>query len=88
MKKVGILTTVAAGVFATVAMYASASYAKDDPVAQNTATVWVGGKGETSFADKLNKMHAEMEAKGFKVTDVEIYTENGDMRGAFVTYVR
>jgi hypothetical protein len=29
-----------------------------------------------------------MEAKGFKVADVEIYTENGDMRGAFVTYVR
>jgi hypothetical protein len=29
-----------------------------------------------------------METKGFKFSDMEIYTENGDMRGAFVTYVR
>ena len=88
MKQVTTLTTAAAGLLATVAMCVSASYAKDDPFPQNTMTVWVGGKGESSFAEKLNKMHAEMEAKGLKVTDVEIYTENGDMRGAFVTYVR
>jgi maltose-binding protein MalE len=88
MKKVRILTTAAAGLLVTVAMFVSASRAKDDPVPQNTTTVWVGGKGESSFAEKLNKMHAEMETKGFKVTDVEIYIEDGDMRGAFVTYVR
>jgi maltose-binding protein MalE len=88
MKKATILTTAAAGLLATVAMFAAASHAKDDPVPQNTTTVWVGGKGESGFAEKLNKMHVEMETKGFKFSDMEIYTENGDMRGAFVTYVR
>jgi hypothetical protein len=88
MKKATIVPTAAAGLLATVLMFVSASYAKDDPAPQNTTTVWVGGKGESTFAEKLNKMHAEMETKGLKVIDVEIYTENGDMRGAFVTYVR
>jgi hypothetical protein len=88
MNKSTILTTAAAGLLTTVGMFVAASHAKDDPAPQNTATVWVGGKGESSFAEKLNKMHAEMEAKGFKVIDMEIYTENGDMRGAFVTYAR
>ena len=88
MHKATIFTSTAAGLFATAAMFAAASNAKDDPVPQNTSTVWVGGKGESSFAEKLNKTHADMESKGLKVIDVEIYTENGDMRGAFVTYAR
>jgi ABC-type sugar transport system substrate-binding protein len=88
MKKATILTTAAAGLLATVAMFVAASYAQDDPVPQNTTTVWVDGKGQSGFAEKLNKMHADMEAKGSKFSDLEIYTENGDMKGAFVTYVR
>jgi hypothetical protein len=50
--------------------------------------VWIDGKGQQGFSEKLNKMHAGMEAKGFKFGDMEIYTEDGDMQGAFITYVR
>ena len=36
----------------------------------------------------MNKVHAEMEAKGWKFGNLALYTEDGDMQGAFVTYVR
>lgn len=89
MKKVTILTTAAAGLFAAAAMFVAASHAKDDaPVAQNTTTVWVDGKGQKGFAEKVNKMHAVMEAKGFRFGELVIYDEDGDMQGAFITYVR
>ena len=51
-------------------------------------TVFVSGHGESSMADKVNKMHAEMAAKGWRFADLDVYTENGDMQGIFVTYVR
>jgi hypothetical protein len=82
------LATLIAGVLVAGALFSTTPYAADEPVAQNVTTVWVGGKGESSFAERMNKMHAEMEAKGWKFSDMQIYTENGDMRGAFVTYVR
>lgn len=88
MKKATILPTAAAGLLATVAMFVAASHAQDEPVPQNTTSVWLDGKGQSGFAEKLNKMHADMEAKGLKFSEMEIYTEDGDMQGAFVTYVR
>lgn len=69
-------------------LFSAVTHGKDEPVAQNTVTVWVDGKGQSSFADKVNKMHVQMEAKGLKFADLAIYTEDGDMQGAFVTYVR
>jgi len=53
-----------------------------------TSTVWVGGKGQKSMAKKLNETHVEMNAQGWRFVDLEVYTENGDMQGFFVTYVR
>jgi hypothetical protein len=89
MKKTTILTTAAAGLLAAVGMFAAATVAKDDePVAQSTTTVWVDGKGQTGFAERMNKMHAAMEGKGWKFGNLAIYTEDGDMQGAFVTYIR
>ena len=61
---------------------------KDDDANAKIKTVWVDGKGSTGFSDKLNKKHAEMLALGWSFADLEIYTENGDMQGAFVTYER
>ena len=88
MKKATMLTTVLAGLLATAGLFAVTSHAKDEvAVAQNTTTVWIDGKGQQGFSEKLNKMHAQMEAKGWKFGDMEIYTEDGDMKGAFVTYV-
>ena len=89
MKRTTTLATVTAAVVATVTLFSATNHAADEPVAaQNTQTVWVDGKGQTSFAEKANKMHAAMEAKGWKFTDMEVYSEDGDMQGAFVTYVR
>lgn len=51
-------------------------------------TVWVDGKGQKSMADKANKMHAEMAAQGWRFEGLDVYTEDGDMKGLFVTYVR
>jgi maltose-binding protein MalE len=79
---------VSAAVCASVLLFSAASRSKDEPVAQNTMTVWVDGKGQSGFAEKLNKMHGEMEAKGMKFVDMAVYVEDGDMQGAFVTYVR
>ena len=87
MRRKPALTTLLAGVLATAGLFASVSHAKDEPVAQNVKTVWVGGKGQTTFSEKVNEMHAAMEAKGWKFADMEIYVEDGDMQGAFVTYV-
>jgi hypothetical protein len=90
MNKASVLSTaVTVAALAMATLFPSFSHGKDEAVvAQNVTTVWVDGKGQTSFAKKVNEMHAEMEAKGWKFVDLAIYTENGDMQGAFVTYVR
>lgn len=36
----------------------------------------------------INKMHARMEAEGWTYKDMGVYTEDGDLQGVFVTYVR
>jgi hypothetical protein len=59
----------------------------DDPSATIT-TLFVDGKGQSGFAEKVNKIHAEMAAKGWKFAGLDLYTENGDMKGVFVTYTR
>ena len=51
-------------------------------------TVWLDGKGQSSMADKVNKLHADMAAKGWKFADLAVYTEDGDMQGLFITYER
>ena len=79
----------AAGV-ATMAMLvvSAASAADKESTPATIKTVFVSGHGEGSMADKVNKMHAEMAAKGWKFADLDIYIENSDMQGIFVTYVR
>jgi hypothetical protein len=71
-------------------LFTSAAFAADDKDDANAKvkTVWVDGKGQTGFADKVNKTHAEMVANGWKFANLEIYTEDGDMKGAFITYER
>ena len=90
MNKTRLLTTAAAGLLAAGGMFAAATFAQEEAqtAAPSTTTVWVDGQGQKTFADKVNKMHAEMEGKGWKFGNLAIYTEDGDMQGAFVTYVR
>jgi hypothetical protein len=78
----------AAGV-ATLAIFgAGLAVAADKGPPATIKTVWLNGKGQGSMADSVNKLHADMAAKGWKFVDLEIYTENGDMQGMFVTYQR
>ena len=89
MKRTTTLATVTAGILATVTLFSATNHAADEPAAaQSVKTVWVDGQGQTSFAEKANNMHAVMEAQGWKFEDMEIYTEDGDMQGAFITYGR
>ena len=60
----------------------------EDKAQPTIKTVWLDGKGQSSMADKINKLHAEMAAKGWSFASLEVYTEDGDMQGLFVTYVR
>lgn len=62
----------------------------DDKIDPRTTatTVWVDGKGQGSMASKTNKVHADMAAQGWRFADMDIYIEDGDMKGIFVTYVR
>ena len=59
-----------------------------DAASATVTTVFVDGKGQNGFAEKVNKTHAEMAAKGWRFADFELYNEDGDMQGAFVTYTR
>jgi len=89
MKKTTMLASAMAVAIGAGAFFMTAPQAADKtPPAQNVLTVFVNGKGQSSFAEKLNEEHAKMEAKGWKFGDMEIYTEDGDMQGAFVTYVK
>ena len=72
---------------AGLALATGSAGAADDKAA-TAKTVWLDGKGQSSMADKVNKLHAEMAAKGWSFASLEVYTEDGDMQGLFVTYVR
>lgn len=85
------LVNSAAIVFAAWTLAAAPAAAQDSPPdasAAKTRTVWVDGKGQKGMADKVNKLHAQMNAEGWAFADLEVYEENGDMEGLFVTYVR
>ncbi|MBB1060652.1 hypothetical protein [Marilutibacter spongiae] len=46
------------------------------------------GARKTGAANELNQAHRAFNANGYRVVDVVGYTENGDLQGFFVTYVR
>ena len=54
-------------------------------------TVFVGvsviGKKDRA-AKRMTKLHEKYAKEGWTVADVAVYTENGDLEGFFVTYVK
>lgn len=40
------------------------------------------------LVDKANKSHEKMGAEGWEFQSLEVYDEDGDLRGFFVTYTR
>jgi hypothetical protein len=90
MKKTTIAASATAVAMAGGAFFfmAAPQAADKTPAAQNVITVWVNGKGQKVFAETVNEQHGMMEAQGWKFSDMEVYVEDGDMQGAFVTYVK
>lgn len=66
------------------AVAAPAGWTKATTVFVNT----VLGSRTGGSAKRINESHAEMEAKGWRFMSLETYTENGDLVGFFVTYVK
>jgi uncharacterized protein YabE (DUF348 family) len=80
MSMTKLITTVVAALAMSVGM--SAAFADE------AQTVWVDGSGQSSMAKEATEKHAEMAKQGWKFQDLDVYTEDGDMKGLFVTYVR
>lgn len=58
---------------------------------QRTVSIYVDvdwGARKAGSASELNQSHRAFNANGYEVVDVVGYTENGDLQGFFVTYVR
>lgn len=54
-------------------------------------TVWIDAspmKRRKGAAEKMTDMHDTMSNRGWTFTDMEIYTENSDLEGFFLTYCR
>jgi hypothetical protein len=60
-----------------------------DPAPAKTMITAFVDKGSSSAVTKaINKMHAKMEAEGWTCQYMGVYTEDDDLQGVFVTYVR
>ena len=60
-----------------------------DPVpAKTIITVFVGKGNSSSVTKAINELHAKMEVQGWTYKDMAVYTEDGDLQGIFVTYIR
>jgi hypothetical protein len=84
MRKSLLIATAVAALVASPALV----LAKDPPPAKNTITVFVSKGSASSVTKEINKVHAKMEADGWVYRDMGVYTEDGDLEGIFVTYVR
>ena len=88
MKRMAKVATVAVAMLALCSGPAFAADKDDAAMQAKIMTVFIDGHGQSTYADKVNKTHADMTAKGWKFASLDVYTENGDMKGAFVTYTR
>jgi hypothetical protein len=41
-----------------------------------------------SAASHMSDMHLQMAKKGFEFVDMEVYTENGDLQGFYLIYIK
>lgn len=62
---------------------------KDDKPLPPTITVYLdvdlGGRTKGA-ARKLTEMHTQYHQRGYELLDVDLYVEDGDLEGFFVTY--
>jgi hypothetical protein len=78
-----------AAMMATTLAAAPLALAKDEPQpAATMVTVYISGHGGSTIAKSLNESHANMEKNGWRFANLEVHTENGDTKGAWVTYTK
>lgn len=56
--------------------------------ANGIRTLFVEKGSASAVLKAINALHAKMEAEGWSYRDMSVYTEDGDLEGVFVTYVR
>ena len=87
-----LLALVLVAVVAVIALALTVGAAgSGEQAAGTTHTVFldVAALGRRNRAAKrMNELHAEMATQGYDFADLEVYTENGDLEGFFLTYVR
>ena len=80
-----------------LALLAGAAFADQDTEASSgcpslqASTVFVSdstGSRKKGSAEKISETHKVAEAQGWDFKDFEIYIENGDLQGFFITYTR
>jgi len=57
--------------------------------ANHAITIYIDtnwGSRTKRAAKKITESHQEYASKGYRLQDVDLYIENGDLRGFFVTY--
>ena len=52
------------------------------------STHFVPDKGQKGSATKLTESHKNAEAQGWNFDEMSLYTEDGDLKGFYVTYTR
>ena len=83
------MKTLITGTFAALTLFVASPLIAADADENATAiTVWVDGKGQGSMAEEVTEKHAEMAEQGWRFQGLDVYTEDGDMKGMFVSYVR
>ena len=76
----------------TLGLFAQTSSANDEipaakPGASRTVFIDISVfSRKKRGAEKIDEIHAAHFAKGWTVVDMEVYTENGDLQGYFLTY--
>lgn len=96
MRKIFATALAAALLMPALAIAASQSFydkkaAEAAGTGQRTVSLYVDvdlGARKSGSATELNQSHRAFNANGFDVVSVVGYTENGDLQGFFVTYVR
>ena len=79
---------IAGVVTATALVAAPATNAAKETSPATMVTVYISAHGGSSIASKVNEMHKTMEAQGWRFANMEVHTENADMEGAWITYVK
>jgi len=79
-----------AAAMVVVAMASAPALAADKKkeTADSLVTSYVSGHGGSEIARKVNELHAKMEAEGWRFADFAVHSENGDTKGAWITYTK